>query len=382
MSSPTIPLSEPHLAGQEAAYLEECLRTNYVSSVGPFVERFEQAFADFVGASHAVACASGTAALHVALRVVGVGPDDEVFVPALTFIASANAISYLGARPTLVDSETVTWNMDPALVVDELEGRIRDGRPLPKAIEAVHLLGHPADLEPLLRMCAEYDIALIEDAAEALGARYRGGVLDSRHVGTIGRVGCFSFNGNKIITTGGGGMLVTDDADLARRARHLTTQARLPGLAYQHDEIGYNYRLSNLAAALGLAQLEQLPGFLEAKRRIAETYDQAFRGCDSVELAPRTAWADPSWWLYSIRLRDPELAGTVIERLNRDGIGVRPVWTPLHLLAPYRDAPSIGDGSIASSIAATGVSLPSSTGLEPDDQTRVIDGLLRALGEG
>ena len=381
MSEGPIPLAEPHLAGNEGAYLEECLRTNYVSSIGPFVERFEREFAAYVGAAHAVACSSGTAALHVALRVVGVGPEDEVFVPTFTFIASANAITYQGARPTLVDSERATWNMDPVLVVEEVERRIRDGRPLPKAIEVVHVLGHPANIEPLVRLCADHGIALVEDAAEALGARYRGGSLDGRHVGTIGRVGCFSFNGNKVITTGGGGMMVTDDPELARHARHLTTQARLPGLAYQHDEIGYNYRLSNLAAALGVAQLEQLPGFLDAKRRIAARYDEALGDHEHLMLPPRVRWADPSFWLYSIRLRDAELADRVLARLGADGIGARPVWTPLHHLQPYRDAPLLGDGSVATSIAETGVSLPSSVQLDGDDQSRVIDALLRAIGE-
>lgn len=379
MSDRAIPLSEPYLSGNEGAYLEECLRTNYVSSVGPFVERFEREFASFVGAAYAVACASGTAALHVALRVVGVGPGDEVFVPTLTFIASANAITYQGARPTLVDADPATWGMDAALAVEEIERRLRGGQPLPRAIEVVHLLGQPASIEPLIRICTDHGIALVEDAAEALGARYRGGPLDSLHVGTIGRVGCFSFNGNKIITTGGGGMLVTDDAELARRARHLTTQARLPGLAYEHDEIGYNYRLSNLAAALGVAQLEQLPEFLDAKRRIAARYDDALGDSEPITLPPRVAWADPSWWLYSVRLRDPELAHHVLERLSAEGVGARPVWTSLHGMAPYRDAPLIGDGSVATSLAATGVSLPSSVHLDAEDQSRVIDALLRAV---
>lgn len=382
MSDRPIPLAEPYLAGNEGAYLEECLRTNYVSSVGPFVARFEREFAAYVGAAHAVACSSGTAALHVALRVMGVGPGDEVFVPTLTFIASANAITYQGARPTLVDADPATWGMDAALVVEEIERRLHGGQPLPRAIEVVHLLGQPAAIESLVRLCADHAIALVEDAAEALGARYRGGPLDERHVGTVGTVGCFSFNGNKIITTGGGGMLVTDDPELARRARHLTTQARLPGLAYQHDEIGYNYRLSNLAAALGVAQLEQLPGFLAAKRRIAARYEEALGDHEWITLPPRTRWADPSFWLYSIRLRDAGLADRVLARLGADGIGARPVWTPLHLMEPYRDAPMLGDGSKATSIAETGVSLPSSVQLDEDDQSRVIDALLRAVGEG
>jgi dTDP-4-amino-4,6-dideoxygalactose transaminase len=373
MSERPIPLAEPYLAGNEGAYLEECLRTNYVSSVGPFVQRFEREFAAYVGAAHAVACSSGTAALHVALRVVGVGPEDEVFVPTFTFIASANAVTYLGARPTLVDSERATWNIDPALVVEEVERRIHDGRPLPKAIEVVHVLGHPANIEPLVRICADH-------AAEALGARYRGGPLDGRHVGTVGRVGCFSFNGNKVMTTGGGGMLVTDDPELAGRARHLTTQARLPGPVYQHDEIGYNYRLSNLAAALGVAQLEQLPAFLDAKRRIAAGYDEALGDQELIALPPRTNWADPSFWLYSIRLRDAGLAHDVLDRLSANRIGARPVWMPLHLMDPYRHVPLLGDGLVATSIAETGVSLPSSVQLDHDDQSRVIAALMRAVG--
>jgi dTDP-4-amino-4,6-dideoxygalactose transaminase len=380
--SDTIPLAEPYLAGNEAAYLEECLQTNYVSSVGPFVDRLERAFAEYVGAAHAVACSSGTAAIHVALRAVGVGRDDEVLVPSLTFIASANAITYLDGRATLVDSEPATWNMDPGLVTEEIARRVRAGRSLPMAIEVVDLLGHPADVEPLARLAEEYGITLIEDAAEALGATYRGGPLDSRHVGTIGRMGCFSFNGNKIITTGGGGMIVTDDPDLARRAKHLTTQARLPGLAYQHDEVGYNYRLSNLAAAVGVAQLEQLPGFLAAKRRIAARYDAAFADTPEIAPAPNASWAHRSAWLYSLRLPDADLAARVLAALIAAGIGARPVWTPLHLTTPYRGATLIGDGSVAGAVAATALSLPSSVHLSDADQARVIDTVIDSVRRG
>jgi dTDP-4-amino-4,6-dideoxygalactose transaminase len=380
MSERVIPLAEPHLVGNASAYLEECLRSNYVSSVGPFVERFEQAFAEYVGAAYAVACSSGTAAIHVALRVLGVGPSDEVFVPTLTFIASANAVTYLGARTTLVDSEPTTWNLDPTRVIDEIRGRATRGQPLPKAIEVVHLLGHPADVEPIVNACAEHGVAIVEDAAEALGARYRGGALDDRHVGTIGRMGCFSFNGNKIITTGGGGMIVTDDERLARHARHLTTQARLPGLAYQHDEVGYNYRLSNLGAALGLSQLEVLTEFVVAKRRIADAYDAAFGGNPAIEIAPRTDWAEPSRWLYSIRFKDRSTARRVLDGLVGAGIGARPVWTPLHEMPPYQGAKRLGDGSVAASVAATAVSLPSSVGLSEADQSWVIARVLATVG--
>lgn len=380
MSERVIPLAEPCLRGNEQAYLEECIKSNFVSSVGPFVERFEREFAEYVGTAHAVACSSGTAAIHVALRILGVGPDDEVFVPTFTFIASANAITYQGGRPTFVDSEPRTWNLDPALVAHEIDRRHRDGRSLPKVVEVVHLLGHPADIEPLIQVCEQHGIALVEDAAEALGARYCGGSLDGRNVGTIGRVGCFSFNGNKVITTGGGGMLVTDDPDLARHAKHLTTQARLPGLAYQHDEVGYNYRLSNLAAAVGVAQLEQLDGFLDSKRQIATRYDSAFRDLPTVELPPNAPWANRSAWLYSIRLRDLDMATHVVDRLIASGIGARPVWSPVHQMLPFEDASLVGSGSVAHDIAATAISLPSSVQLEPSDQDRVIEAVREALG--
>jgi dTDP-4-amino-4,6-dideoxygalactose transaminase len=373
MSERVIPLTEPSLKGNEHAYLDECIRSNFVSSIGPFVERFEREFAAHVGATFAVACSSGTAALHVALRVLGVGPSDEVFVPAFTFIASANAIVYQGARPTFVDSEATTWNIDPALVRDEINQRLKDGRPVPKVIEVVHLLGHPADIEPLIDICAEHDIALVEDAAESLGATYRGGVLDGRHVGTIGRIGCFSFNGNKVITTGGGGMLVTDDPKLARHAKHLTTQARIAGLAYWHDEVGYNYRLSNLAAAMGVAQLEQIDVFLAAKRRIAQRYDEAFRDLLDITLPPLAPWANRSAWMYSIGLRDATLATTVLDNLIANQIGARPVWPPLNRMPPFADSLMVGSGAVAEETAARTVSLPTSVDLESSDQNRVID---------
>lgn len=367
--SERIPLSEPHLAGNERAYLNQCIDTNFVSSVGPFVDRFEREFAAYVGAKFAIACASGTAALHVAMRLIDLQPGDQVLVPSLTFIASVNPIAYERGTPVLVDSERETWNMDPALVVEYIESAARAGRRLPRAVEVVHVLGHAAHIEPILDVCAKHGVAVIEDAAEALGARYSGGRFDGRHVGTLGRIGCFSFNGNKIITTGGGGMITTDDPALARRAKHLTTQARLPGPAYQHDEIGYNYRLTNTAAALGVAQLEQLPAFLAAKHRIATRYDAAFAGHAHIELPPRTAWATPTFWLYSILLgreRDATMQALAAERIDS-----RPIWTPIHTMPMYRDAPRIG-GSIAVELAATALSIPCSVGLAAGDQDRVI----------
>lgn len=375
-----IPLAVPSLAGREAQYLQECVTTNFVSSVGPFVDRFEREFARFVGARHAVACASGTAAIHVALRLCGIGPQDEVLVPTLTFIASANPIAYERARPVFVDSERETWNVDPDLIVAELDRRARAGRRQPKVVEVVHLLGHPVDIEPIRAACERHEVILVEDAAEALGATYRGGALDGRQVGTIGRLGCFSFNGNKVITTGGGGMIATDDDALARRAKHLTTQARLPGLAYRHDEVGYNYRLTNVAAALGVAQLEQLPAFLARKREIADRYDEAFAGLPGVTLPPRRAFAHPSLWLYSMLVDGPAARDRLIARLGEAKVEARPIWSPLHTMPMYRDADRLGSGAVAEAIAANGISLPCSVGLGADEQQRVIDAVRAAQG--
>lgn len=372
-----IPLAEPSIGGNAAAYLRECLDTNFVSSVGPFVERFETEFAAVVGSRFAIACASGTAAIHLALRVLDIGPGDEVLAPTLTFVASVNPIVYVGATPVLVDSEAATFNLDPALVVDELERRAQRGLRQPAAVEVVDLIGHPAAIDPIAAAADRHGVAIIEDASEALGATYVGGRFDGRHVGTIGRVGCFSFNGNKLITTGGGGMLVTDDEALARRARHLSTQARLPGRAYDHDEIGYNYRLSNLAAALGVAQLEQLPGLLAARRANATRYDTAIAGLPGLIPARRAAWADPSFWLYTAAL-DPAVAGigrdALLGGMAEAGIEARPIWTPLHLTRLYADARRIG-GSVAEAIFDSAFSLPSSSSLTGDQQRRVIERL-------
>jgi aminotransferase in exopolysaccharide biosynthesis len=362
-------LSEPVLGGNERRYLDECIATNFVSSVGPFVDRFEKELARAVGARHAVACASGTAALHVAMRLIDLRPGDEVLVSTLTFIASANPVLYEGGTPVLVDSEDESWNMDPSLVIEELERRARAGAKMPKAVEVVHVLGHPARLDELAAACERHGVVLIEDAAEALGARWTAGRFAGRHAGTVGKIGCFSFNGNKIVTAGGGGMIVTDDEKLARRAKHLTTQARLPGLAYRHDEVGYNYRLTNIAAALGLAQLEQLDAFVARRRAIGERYRQALRGLPGVTPPVRAPWAAPTHWLSSILVDDRD---ALIERLRAAGVEARPLWTPLHTLPMYQRAPRLG-GAVAERLFAHGVSLPSSVSLSAADQQRVID---------
>ncbi len=379
MTATRIALAEPSIGGNAARYLAECLETNFVSSVGPFVERFEREFAAFVGSRYAVACSSGTAALHLAFHVLGIGPGDEVLVPSLTFIASANPVRYLGATPVLVDSETATLDLDPGLVVDELDRRGRLGLRQPAAVEVVHLVGQPASIEPILAVAGRYGVTVIEDASEALGATWVGGPLDRRQVGSVGRIGAFSFNGNKLITTGGGGMLVTDDEALARRARHLSTQARLPGRAYDHDETGYNYRLSNLAAALGVAQLEELPDLLAARRAVAARYDAALAGIPGIKPAVRPPGTDPTFWLYTAHLesRDPS-RDTVLDRLAGDGIDARPIWTPLHRMGLFASGPRIG-GEVADAIFEGAISLPSSSRLPATDQDRVIEALRVSL---
>jgi len=386
-----IRLAEPTIGGNAAAYIEECLATNFVSSVGPFVERFEVAFAETVGARYAVACASGTAAIHLALHVLDVSAGDDVLVPTMTFVASANPVRYVGANVILIDAEDETYNLDPQHVADELDRRARGQIRMPAAVEVVHLVGHPARLEPIVDACSRHGVPIIEDASEALGATYATGRFAGRHVGTIGRIGCFSFNGNKIITSGGGGMLVTDDEAIARRARHLSTQARIPGRAYDHDEVGYNYRLSNIAAALGLAQLEQLPELLAGRRANADRYDAAIGGpsagngpLGALRRAPRTDWARPSFWLYTARL-DREATDisrdAVIEGLAARHIEARPIWTPLHRTRLYEGSPRLG-GEVAEAVFADAISLPSSSNLGVYNQAEVIGALAAALDGG
>ena len=382
MSEPElVPLCIPSVVGKAADYLAECLETNFVSSVGPFVERFEQEFARWVGSDRAVACANGTAALHLALKVAGVEPGDEVWTSDFTFIATVNPITYLGATPLLVDADEATWNISAELVVGELERRATAGAPLPRAIVAAHILGLPVDLAPIAEACERHGVTLIEDAAEALGASYRAGPLAGRQVGTVGRLGCYSFNGNKIITTGGGGMIVTAEEPLARRAKHLSTQARLPGLEYRHDEIGYNYRLTNLAAALGVAQLELLGEFIRKKAAIAARYDEALDTLPGVTLPPRPSWAEPTMWLYSI-LIDPAVVGVdrrqLAAHLESRRIMSRPVWAPAHLMEFYNQAPRLG-GEVGERLFAQGLSLPCSVSLSAADQGRVIEAVLEML---
>ncbi|QGN56651.1 DegT/DnrJ/EryC1/StrS family aminotransferase [Nostocoides sp. HKS02] len=369
----TIPLAVPNIGELERRYVLEAVESGFVSSVGPFVSEFERRFAERVGARYAIACATGTAAIHIGLLLLGVTSEDEVFCSDFTFVGSVNPIAYTGAKVTFIDSELRTWNMDPALLEAELDRRVAAGERLPKAVEVVHVLGQPADLETILAICERHGVAVLEDAAESLGASWSGGALAGRHTGQVGRVGAFSFNGNKIATTGGGGMIVTDDEELAARARHLTTQAKVPDVGYLHDEVGYNYRLTNLAAGLGLAQLERLEEFVSAKHAIAARYDTELADTGLV-LPPRLPGYDATYWLYSVLTPedDPRGRDEFLDHLNRAGVGARALWRPLHMQPPFAAAPVLG-GRVGEQLFHRGVSLPCATELSEADQQRVTD---------
>ena len=379
-----VPLSVPEIGGNEWTYVRECLDTGWVSSVGAFVDRFERELAAAVGAPHAVATVNGTAALHVALRCAGVEPGDEVLVSDLTFIAPVNAITYCGAHPVLVDAEPATWQLDVARVAaflrDECERRDgltinhASGRRV-RALLPVHVLGHPVDMDPLLDLAREHGLIVIEDATESLGATYRG-----RPVGSLAEAACFSFNGNKLLTTGGGGMLVTGREAWARQARYLTTQAKDDPVEYVHGEVGYNYRLTNVLAAMGVAQLERLAEFLDRKRRIAERYAAGLAGLPGIEPMPQATWAGSAWWLYTIRVgdrfgRDARALGRLLEA---EGIQTRPLWQPMHRSPAHRGAQVLG-GRVAEALHAECLSLPCSVGLEEADQARVIEAIRAAV---
>jgi perosamine synthetase len=378
-SEPTIPLCEPHLAGREAEYLADCVATGWVSSTGAYVERFERELAAWLGGGvEAVALASGTAALHLALLAAGVGRGHEVVVPALTFIAPAFAVRYCGAWPVVVDVEPEYWQLDPAKTADFLESGCRPGPEGPvnratgrtvRAILPVDLLGHPADLDAFAELGRRHGLAVIEDATESLGALYRG-----RPAGTLGDAACLSFNGNKLITTGGGGMLVTGDPAWARRVRHLSTQAKADPVEYVHDEVGYNHRLTNLEAAVGCAQLERISRHLAAKRAIARRYAAGLAGIPGIGLMPAAPWAEPSYWLYTVMV-DEAACGLDSRRLMAalagHGIQSRPLWQPLHQ-SPALAGSHAHRVEEAPRLHQQGLSLPCSVGLAPEDQERVI----------
>lgn len=371
-----VPLCAPEIPPAAWRLVKECLDGGWISSVGHFVGRFEKLLAKKTAARHAVATVNGTAALHLALLAAGVGPGDEVLVSTLSFIAPANAVRYVGAHPVFVDAEPNHWQMDVARVADFLADRCRwkggawinrrTGRRV-RALLPVHVLGHPCDMAPLLALARQYDLAVVEDATESLGALYRG-----KPVGAMGDVGCLSFNGNKIISTGGGGMVLTNRTRWAREARSLSTQAKLPGLEYIHSRVGYNYRLTNIQAALGCSQAVKLNDHVAAKRRIAERYRHGFAGLHGLRPPAEAPWAFSTFWLYTITIDgSARNSRRLIRGLLDRGVEARPLWQPLHLSPAHRGCQVLG-GQIAERLWAQGVSLPSSVGLSPEQQARVI----------
>jgi len=364
-----IPVAAPVLDGREAEYVQECLETGWISSIGRFIEAFEGQFADYCGVKHAVACNNGTTALHLALVALGVKPGDEIIVPSLTYVASANTVSYCGAKPVFVDNDPVTFNLDPEAVAAAITPRTR-------GIMPVHLYGHPADMDPIRDLADRHGLFVLEDAAEAIGATYHGA-----RVGSLGTCAAFSLFGNKIITTGEGGVVTTDDDDLAQRLRLYRGQGMDPNRRYWFPVIGYNYRMTNVAAAIGLGQLERIDHHLAARRRVAAGYDARLAKLREVLKLPVVEnWAEHVYWMYTVQLTDQAKIGrdALMAKLDEAGIETRPVFHPVHTLPPYQ---AIGGGEFpnATSCAARGMNLPTHARLSEADLDRISDALQRAL---
>ncbi len=365
--APKVPLHAPDIGALERRYVDECLESTFVSSVGAFVGRLEEDVAAYTGVARAIAVSNGTVALQVALSLAGVRPGDEVVVPALSFIATANSVAHAGAHPVFVDSDSETLGMSPSAVAELLASAKRKGGSVFNpatgrriaAIVPMHALGHPMRIAELVAIADEYGIPVVEDAAESLGS-----FVGDRHTGTFGRLAILSFNGNKIVTTGGGGMILTDDVELGKRAKHLTTTAKLPhAWEFEHDEVGYNFRLPNLNAALGVAQVERLDEFLRDKRLVAERYATAFASLDGVEFIAEPPGTSSNFWLCAIRI-DGGLVerDAILQAANDDGLQCRPVWNLLNRQAPYKDA-STGPLPVATALHASVICLPSSAAL-------------------
>ena len=369
----TLALHEPVFAGNEIAYLEECIKSTFVSSVGKFVDRFESMLEEVTGARRAIAVVNGTAALHACFTLAGVEAGDEVMSPALTFIATTNAIAYCGASPHFIDSSFRTLGMDAQALgarLDAIAQRGPDGtinRETGRRIAAIapmHTFGHPVDMDEIVAIARHWDIPVVEDAAESLGSTYKG-----HAVGSQARLAALSFNGNKIVTTGGGGAILTNDEELGRRAKHITTTAKLPHKwAFVHDEVGFNYRLPNLNAALGCAQLEQLDGFLKSKRRLAAAYQRAFAGVPGVQFSREPEGTTSNYWLNAILLDEAhaDLRDEVLTALNASGFGARPTWTLMHRLPMFAACPR-GELRVAESIERRLINLPSSASIQARD---------------
>ena len=361
-------LSSPHvMSSKEREYLLDAFDSNWIAPLGPHVDAFEREFAEKIGVQHAVALSSGTAAIHLGLKLLGVGPGDEVFVSSLTFSASANPVTYLGAKPVFIDSNRETWNMDPQLLADELADCAEKNK-LPKAVIPVDLYGQCADYDAIVEICQKYEVPILEDAAEALGAKYH-----DKNAGTFGRIGIFSFNGNKIITTSGGGMLITDNEDWAKKVRFWATQSRDPAPHYQHSEVGYNYRMSNLCAAVGRGQLLTLNERVAARRANFEYYESRLADLPGIEFMPEPDGFFSTRWLTVLTI-DPKKFGATREEvrlaLDAENVEARPVWKPMHMQPFFADCRSRANG-VSEALFENGLCLPSGSDLTQDDLDRV-----------
>jgi pyridoxal phosphate-dependent aminotransferase EpsN len=366
-------LSPPHMSGNEQKYIHEAFETNWIAPLGPNVDLFEKEMAAYVGVQDAVAVSSGTAAIHLALRLLDVQKGDHVFCSSLTFVASANPIIYLGAEPVFIDSEPETWNMSPEALENALWEAKQQGR-LPKAVIVVHLYGQSAKMEEILSLCDQYQVPVIEDAAESLGSSYRG-----KASGSFGRFGIYSFNGNKIITTSGGGMLVSDDVDALRKAQFLATQARDSAQHYQHSEMGYNYRMSNILAGVGRAQLEVLEERVQARRLLFDKYQQYLSSLPGITFMPELSNTRSNRWLTTLTIEETEAGvsvGSVLEAMDKENIEARPVWKPLHLQPLFQGAAYYshsGNESVSEKLFQKGICLPSGSNMSEEDQMRVVE---------
>lgn len=368
-------LSTPHIGEEELEYVNEAFRTNWIAPLGPNVDAFEREVASKVGSPNAVALSSGTAAIHLALILLDVGPDDIVFCSSLTFVASVNPVLYQGAEPVFIDSEPNSWNMSPVALERAFVLAAQEGR-MPKAVIVVSLYGQSADMDSIIEICEKYSVPIVEDAAESLGAMYKG-----KCSGTFGRFGIYSFNGNKIITTSGGGMLLMEDESSAKRARFLATQARDPALHYQHSSIGYNYRLSNVLAGVGRGQLKVLDQRVAARRKVFATYKSELSSVDWLEWMPVPDWSFSTHWLSACKIRDNyknRKASEIIAKLSEDFIEARPIWKPMHLQPLFRKHQyhSHGEQSVSDDLFEQGICLPSGSNMTESQQSRVIDAIL------
>ena len=374
-----IPLSVPYVEGKEWEYVKECLDTGWISSAGAYVDSFENKVKDFVGAKYGVACMNGTAGLHIAQILLGIGSNDHVLAPNLTFVATLNAIKYSGATPILIDVDADNWQMDLGLLrlflEQETEKRIAEdgntysfykktGNPI-KAIMPVHVLGNIGEIDELLEITKAFNLEIIEDSTESLGSTYKG-----RHTGTYGKIGVFSFNGNKIISTGGGGVIVTNDKAIAERAKHISTTAQTSSLDYIHDEVGYNYRLVNVLAAIGVAQMEVLPDILERKRKMDAFYRENLQGIGDIQFQEVIDHVEANCWLFTFRtnkMRD------LLKYLNNNGVQSRPFWMPMNQLNMYKDLPYFSLNDISSQIYESCISIPSSAGITEEELQKTVD---------